>query len=225
MFWWEVDSLKEKLICNSKQYCYIHIYGMLFFHMKRHLTSFMKSIFRHRKYMLLAWWLFLLVIGYWFLFYSEVFSANFQGFFLLYPVLWYVLYFILISLRGLTFIPLTSILLIMIPFTNHRLLLTITLLGTIITSCIIYYFSQALEIDEYFEKKHPRTIKKLHRAFEKYEFPIIVWWSLFPFTPTDLICYIAGSLKVNIHKMLLGIMVGEGIICAVYIWWINSLLS
>jgi uncharacterized membrane protein YdjX (TVP38/TMEM64 family) len=68
-------------------------------------------------------------------------------------------------------------------------------------------------------------IKKLHRAFEKYEFPIIVWWSLLPFTPTDLICYIAGTLKVNIHKMLLGVLVGETIICSVYIWWVHSLLS
>ena len=192
---------------------------------KHKITKLMKYIFRHRKYILLLWWFFLFVIWYWFLFYKALFSYQFQSFFLLYPVVWYIVYFIIVSLRWLTFIPMTTILVIMIPFPNHWILLALTLLGTLITSTIIYYFSQALDIDAHFEKKYPRMIHRLHRAFERYEFPIIVWWSLLPFTPTDLICYIAGTLQVNIHKMLLGVLVGETIICSLYIWWVYSLLS
>ena len=185
----------------------------------------MKWIFLHRKYILILWWFFLLFLGYWFIFYKDIYIQSFQSFFLLYPILGYLLYFIIVSLRWLTFIPLTTLLLVMIPFTNHWVLLVITLFGTLITSYMIYRFSEALDIDDYFEKKYPRVIKKLRHWFEKYEFPIIVWRSLFPFTPTDLICYIAWTLKVNVHKMLLGVLVGEAIICAIYIWGINSLIS
>ena len=185
----------------------------------------MKWIFQHRKYILIVWWVFLLFLWYTFIFYKNTVFQWFQSFFLIYPVIWYIAYFIIVSLRGLTFIPLTTILLVMVPFTNHWILLLVTLLWTVITSFMIYRFSEALDIDDYFENKYPRAIKKLRRWFEKYEFPIIVWRSVFPFTPTDLICYIAWTLKVNVHKMLLWVLVGETIICAIYIWGINSLIS
>jgi uncharacterized membrane protein YdjX (TVP38/TMEM64 family) len=193
--------------------------------MKKHtITWIMKYIFRHRKYVLIAWGMVLVLIGYGFLFYRDSLVSEFTGFFLLYPIIWYTLYFVIVSLRGLTFIPLTTILLIAIPFTNHVVLLILTLVGTLITSYIIYRFSEALDIDDYFEKKHPRAINTLRKGFEKYEFPIIFWWSLLPFTPTDLICYVAGTLKINISKMLLGIFAWEVIICILYIWGIKSLI-
>lgn len=192
---------------------------------KRKVTDLMKRVFQHRKYILIVWWIFLLFLWYAFLFYKNTVFQWFQSFFLVYPIVWYILYFLIVSLRWLTFIPLTTILLVMVPFTNHWVLLIVTLLWTLITSFMIYRFSEALDIDDYFENKYPRAIKKLRRWFEKYEFPIIVWRSIFPFTPTDLICYIAWTLKVNVHKMLLGVLVGETIICAIYIWGINSLIS
>lgn len=192
---------------------------------KKQITTIMKWIFLHRKYILILWWFFLLILWYLFIFYKDLYFHSFQSFFLLYPLLWYVIYFIIVSLRWLTFIPLTTLLIVMIPFTNHWILLIVTLVGTLITSYLIYRFSAALDIDDYFERKHPRAIKRLRRWFEKYEFPIIVWRSLFPFTPTDLICYIAGTLKVNVHKMLLGVLIGETVICGFYIWGIHSLIS
>jgi len=55
--------------------------------------------------------------------------------------------------------------------------------------------------------------------------PIVIGWSFFPLAPTDLICYVCGSLGVGVPKMLLGILVGEGIICALYIFLGRQLLS
>jgi len=62
----------------------------------------------------------------------------------------------------------------MVPFTNHRILLVTTIVGTLITSYIIYRFSEALDVDDHFEKKYPRMIKKLRHGFNKYEYPIII---------------------------------------------------
>jgi len=43
--------------------------------------------------------------------------------------------------------------------------------------------------------------------------------------PTDLICYVCGSLRVDIRKLLLGVLVGEGAICAIYIGLGRQLLA
>ena len=199
-------------------------YSMKGIKTRRRLTGIMKRIFLHRKYILILWGIILFVLWYCFVFYKSSVSALFHTFFVWLPLLWYFLYFVVVSLRGLTFIPLTTLLLVMVPFTNHWILLWVTLLWTLITSYIIYHFSQALQVDDYFEKKYPRAIKKLRKWFEKYEFPIIVLWSVLPFTPTDLICYIAGTLWVNVRKMLLGVLIWELIICTVYIWGFRLLV-
>lgn len=185
----------------------------------------MKYIFHHRKIVLCLWAIFLLLIAYEFFFYKAGLLQGFQNFFIMYPFVGYGVYFFLVSLRGLTFIPLTTLLLVMVPFAHPRLLFILTLWGTLITSYMIYYFSEALGIEDYFQKKYPKTIKKLYHRFQTYELPVIVIRSLLPFTPTDLICYIAWTLRINIKKMLLGVLIGEAIICAVYIWGADKLMN
>lgn len=185
----------------------------------------MKRVFKNRKYIIGIWILLLFCFGYAFVFFKDTLSLWFTQLFLIYPIIWYFVYLLFVSIRGLTFIPLITILLVMVPFTNHWALLITTLVWTLITSYIIYRFSEVLEIDDYFERKHPRAIKALHRGFEKYELPIIIVRSLLPFTPTDLICYIAGTLQVNVRKMLLWLLIGEVIICSFYIWGIKTIIS
>ena len=79
-----------------------------------------------------------------------------------------------------------------------------------------------------FDTKYKKTIDKIKINLAKYELPVIIFWSIAPVLPTDLICYIAGTLRINIYKCLLGIFIGEGFICAVYIFGgkflLNSLL-
>lgn len=193
--------------------------------MNRRISTSMKFIFENRKIILLFWVGILLLIWVGFFFYKNQFRAFFDWLFTIYPVLAYSVYFLLVSLRGLTFIPLTSIVIPVIPFTTWWLLLIITLIGTAITSLMIYYLSEGLNLDEYFEKKHPHTIKLLRRWFERYELPVIILRALMPLTPTDLICYVAGTLEVDVKKMILWILIGEGIICTVYIWWAHFLLN
>ena len=68
------------------------------------------------------------------------------------------------------------------------------------------------------EKETPQIIAKGSAYLSKYELPVIVVWSMAPFLPTDVICYLAGTARVNVGKFVLGVLVGEGIICAVYIF-------
>ncbi len=57
------------------------------------------------------------------------------------------------------------------------------------------------------------------------ELPIVIAWSFFPIAPTDLVCYVCGALKVDLKKCLLGVTIGEGAICAIYIFLGGQALS
>jgi uncharacterized membrane protein YdjX (TVP38/TMEM64 family) len=49
---------------------------------------------------------------------------------------------------------------------------------------------------------------------------------MFPFVPTDAICYVAGTFRMHIGKFLLGVMLGEIPIVAFYVmggtWFFGS---
>lgn len=188
-------------------------------------TSLLKRIFLHRKKIMIWWWVVLVLLITGFVLFEKEVIGWFTWLFGTMPLIGYLLYFLLVSLRWLTFIPLTTILLAVAPFTNHWVLWVITMVWTLITSYIIYYFSQALQLDDYFEKKHQRTIKVIRKRLDRYELPVIIIRSMIPITPTDLICYIAWTLGINVRKMLLWVFIGEGLVCIVYIWWIQSIFG
>jgi uncharacterized membrane protein YdjX (TVP38/TMEM64 family) len=52
----------------------------------------------------------------------------------------------------------------------------------------------------------------------RYELPVIIGWSFFPLAPTDLVVYLCGVMRVSVAKCLLGVTIGEGAICALYIF-------
>jgi uncharacterized membrane protein YdjX (TVP38/TMEM64 family) len=97
--------------------------------------------------------------------------------------------------------------------------------GVLFSSLSIYYFSDYLNFDVYFEKRYKNQIERLKNFLSKNEFPIVAAWSFMPFLPTDLICYVCGTLEVDIKKFLLGVMVGEGISCALYIFLGKELIT
>jgi uncharacterized membrane protein YdjX (TVP38/TMEM64 family) len=127
-------------------------------------------------------------------------------------------YFVLGCLRGFTLIPMTSLLVMGILFFPPVPLFVLTMAGALVSSVSIYYFSEALQLDAVFRRRYPDQIDKTRALLSRYGFPIIVGWSFFPLTPTDLICYVGGVLRINIWMMLAGIAIGKGAICALYIF-------
>ena len=57
-------------------------------------------------------------------------------------------------------------------------------------------------MDEFFERKYPKHIRKLKELLQCYQLPIIIGWSFMLFLPTDLICYVCGSLRINFTKFI-----------------------
>ena len=128
------------------------------------------------------------------------------------------LYLLLGCLRGFTLIPVTSLVLMGLLFFPPGLLFGLTLIGILASSTSVYYFSSALRLDELLRKKHARQVDRVRAALERWGLPVIAFWAFFPFAPTDLICYLCGVLRIHLWKCLLGVAIGEGAICAIYIW-------
>jgi uncharacterized membrane protein YdjX (TVP38/TMEM64 family) len=127
-------------------------------------------------------------------------------------------------LRGFTLIPSTYLVFVGIPFLPPRTLFLLTIIGILISSASIYFFSESLHLDQHFEGKHKHRVVKAKAILQKNELPVIIGWSFFPFAPTDLICYVCGILGIDFWKFLFGILVGEGAICAIYIFFGNHVL-
>ncbi|MDP3947605.1 MAG: VTT domain-containing protein [bacterium] len=131
----------------------------------------------------------------------------------------YTLFLLLGCLRGFTIIPVTSLIILGLLFFDTLPLFILTIAGIIVSAASVYYFSELLHLDEFFEQKHSRRIAKIKSVLQKNELPIIIGWSAFPFLPTDLISYVCGTLRVNFAKFILGILIGEGVTSATYIFF------
>jgi uncharacterized membrane protein YdjX (TVP38/TMEM64 family) len=119
-------------------------------------------------------------------------------------------YFALGSLRGFTLIPVTYLIPFGLLFLSPVVHFLLTIGGILVSSASIYYLSERLRLAQYFEKRHADQVERTRRLLRRRELPIVIALSFFPFAPTDLICYVCGSLGVDIRKMLAGILVGEG---------------
>jgi uncharacterized membrane protein YdjX (TVP38/TMEM64 family) len=127
-------------------------------------------------------------------------------------------YLALGCLRGFTLIPVTSLVLMGTVFFPPVPLFVLTLAGIIVSSASVYYFAEALHLDELLERHHRRQMDRVRTLLDRHGLPIIVGWSFFPLAPTDLICYLSGVLRIRVVTCLTGVAIGEGAICAIYIF-------
>ena len=128
------------------------------------------------------------------------------------------IFFVIFCVRGFTLIPSAYFVIAAIPILPPIPLFFLALAGIVVSAASLYVFSEAMALDEFIERNHKAGVRKFKDALQRYELPIIIGWSFLPLLPTDVICYICGTLKVDFKKFLLGILIGEGSICTVYIF-------
>ena len=137
----------------------------------------------------------------------------------------YAVYVLLGAMRGFALIPVTNLVVLAIPLFRPVPLLVLTLVGIAISSASIYAFAGSLKLGEYLERKHAKHLDRLQDALRRNPTSIVTAWSFLPIVPTDLICYVCGVMKISFRRFLLGVLVGEGAICAIYIFAGASLLD
>lgn len=142
------------------------------------------------------------------------------------PPAWtYVVYLALGCLRGFTLVPATYLVVAGMLVLPPLPLYLLTIVGIIVSSAAVYYFAEAMQFDRFFEKRYAPQVARLRALMARRELPIVIIWSFFPIAPTDLVCYVCGALKVDLKKCLLGVTIGEGTICAIYIFLGGQTLS
>ena len=135
-----------------------------------------------------------------------------------------VVYLTVLSLIGLTFLPSTPFAMAGLLFFPPAEAYIINITGIITSTTIVYYFTRFLGLDGWIERRFPRQIQKTKDALSRKELPIIAGWSFFPVVPTDLIIYVSSTLRIPYLKCLFGVLIGEGLLNALYIFSIDFLV-
>lgn len=178
-----------------------------------------------RLYIFGLWALVFLASFYFYFFDKSAITQKFSEVFMASSLIGYGVFFILSSLRGFTLIPVTYFIIVGLVFIKPVPLYIMTIIGVIISSSCVYYFSEYLNFDEYFETNHKKQIDKIKSVIAKNELALVVTWSFMPFLPTDVMCYVCGTLDVSFRKFILGVLIGEGIASAIYIFLGKEILS
>ncbi len=137
----------------------------------------------------------------------------------------YALYLVLGALRGFALIPVTSVVFLAIPLFPPGPLFALTIVGIVISSASIYAFAGSMRLTEYFERKYAKQTGRVRTALQRYPTAIVAGWSFLLVMPTDLICYICGSMKIPFRRFMLGVIIGEGAIVGLYIFAGSTLLD
>ena len=152
-------------------------------------------------------------------FFPEVFSpATIRQFFASNLYTGLAVYLLLSSIRGFTMIPLTPLLFAGLLVFPPLPFLLVNMVGIVVSSALVYYLARYFRFDHFFNSHYPKQIAKLTRMLQNRELPVIFVWSFAPIFPTDLIVYVCSVLRISITKTLLGVLAGESIICAIYIY-------
>jgi uncharacterized membrane protein YdjX (TVP38/TMEM64 family) len=86
-------------------------------------------------------------------------------------------------------------------------------------SSVLIYYCSGIGFGDYFEKKYPAKITSLRKKLSKpTAFYFITFVTMLPISPTDLIVYVAGSIKLPFRKVIFPVMIGEGVIVAIYVF-------
>ncbi len=138
-----------------------------------------------------------------------------------------LLYLIVISLRGLVFLPSTPVLLIGVvifpPWQNYWL----NLIGIVLSSFIVITAIQRFGFANSLERLRASSpaYHRMELQLARFGPPIIVGWSFFPFVPTDLIVYLATLIRMRTATILLSVLAGEAVLMAIYVFGGSALLD
>jgi polyvinyl alcohol dehydrogenase (cytochrome) len=157
--------------------------------------------------------------------YSALWGAEFAAIAAASAWVAYGVYLLLGAVRGFALIPVTNLIVLAIPIFPPIPLLVLTLVGIAISSACIYAFAGSLKLGETIERKHARKTERVRAALRRNPTAIVTAWSFLPVVPTDLICYACGVMKIPFGRFMTGVLIGEGAICALYVFAGHSLLD
>lgn len=137
------------------------------------------------------------------------------------------IYITLSCIRSLFFIPSTVFVIMGLALypSEPIFVILINLAGVMIGGLLLYGAAQFLTDEAFFSPKKQATLSTVKSKMNQYGFPIVLFWSFFPAIPTDIICYVAGAIRMNLFYFIAGLLIGEAILISIYVYSGKSLLD
>ncbi|MGH9821464.1 MAG: TVP38/TMEM64 family protein [Pyrinomonadaceae bacterium] len=132
-----------------------------------------------------------------------------------------ILYVGISIMRGFTLLPSTPLVIAgtLIYPNDPLLVMIVSMTGILLSSSLIYYFSEVLGFTEFFERKRPQFTQRIRSQMERpWGILFVFLWAFFPLVPTDAVCYVAGTIRMTFWKFIAAIFFGELILCSFYIF-------
>ena len=120
-------------------------------------------------------------------------------------------YFVLSVVRAFTLIPSTVLIIVgTLLFPNEQWFVFMSSwVGVVVSAALVYQFFEFLGFGELYARRHAARARWLEERTRRSGFWVVLAWSAFPFVPTDLICWVAGSLKMHFGKFVVAVALGE----------------
>lgn len=171
----------------------------------------------------MAVWLMVLIVGItaWFVYPNQFTGQNIATYLAHYQASIWIAYFVMSALRGFTLLPSTPLVIagaLLFPDQPYSVL-AVSLSGILISSTMIYLFSEHLGFAEYFENHKPEATHTVRAKLERpFGLVFVALWAFFPLVPTDLVCYVAGTIRMQFFRFIAAVFVGELVLCSVYVF-------
>lgn len=140
----------------------------------------------------------------------------------------WLVYIIITFLRGLLLFPSTPFVLVGAALFPQKLFLVglVSILGILSSATLLYFFADKIGFGNYLSQKYPTKIRKVQTTLNQPKGKwLVAAWAWFPFVPTDIICYVAGLVKMRYSIMITGIFLGESILVTLYLYLGKDILS
>ncbi|WP_109699312.1 VTT domain-containing protein [Chitinophaga deserti] len=160
-------------------------------------------------------------IAIYFLYAQHLSAGEVSAFVGQYPGWTAAVFFAICVARGLVLIPGTPFLAAGILLFREEpwFLFGLFMASIAVVSWLLYRLSGWLGLAAWFEQRHPEKTARMRQRLEgPYGQWFIALWAFAPVAPTDLACYVAGSVKLPVRKFLPALLAGEAVICGIYIF-------
>lgn len=98
--------------------------------------------------------------------------------------------------------------------------------GAVASALLIYYFFDFLGLGDLFERRHAARVRRLEAQMARQGgFWLVAGWSMFPLTPTDVICYVAGTLRMPVARFAAAVALGKLPLVAFYVWATGTIVE
>lgn len=179
----------------------------------------MTFLHRYRHVIMLLWGILFVSVLYLYFYKPDIFETYLRAAFEASAFWGYTLFLFLGCVRGFVFLPATTLIVLGFLFFTPHVLFVLSMVGILVSSTLAYWFARSLGLGEEIEKRDSKHVALLRSWLTRYELPVLIVWSGLPFTPTDVICYVCGALKINYGKFILGIAIGESICVGIYVYF------